>query len=353
MTVVSKKRLGLTVGIVVVILISVGVYVVRNLGGANADYVAGSPGAEVVVDVPDGATGSEIAKTLFHKGVVRSSGAFFTVAVAEPRSTSIAPGSHRINQHIPAKEALAQLLDTKRISNLLRIVEGSWTDEIFAQLISQGYTQSQLDEAVRRLSFLAGFASSGVHIQGYTGLEGVFFPAQYSFARGTSAITILQNMMDRFAVEAKASGISTGTADFSPMQLLTIASLVQAEGDPSDFGKISQVIRNRLKVGMQLQLDTTIHYITRKRGSVFLSTDATHTPSPYNTYLHFGLPPGPIDNPGRAAMDAAVNPVPGNWTYFITVKPGDTRFTDSNSQFLIWKSEYEKNFVSGAFGKNS
>ena len=349
----KKTLLRVAAGIVVAILISVGVYVLRNLGGANADYATGSPGVQVIVDVPDGATGSEIAKTLFDKGVVKSSGAFFAVAVADPRSTSIAPGSHRINQHIPAKEALAQLLDTRRISNLLRIVEGSWTDEIFAQLISQGYTKSQLDEAVRRLNFPAGFASSGAHIQGYTGLEGVFFPAQYSFARGTSAVTVLQSMMDRFAVEAKASGIAGGTADFSPVQLLTIASLVQAEGDPSDFGKISQVIRNRLKVGMPLQLDTTIHYITRTRGSVFLSTDATHTASAYNTYLHYGLPPGPIDNPGRAAMQAAVNPAPGNWTYFITVKPGDTRFTDSNSQFLLWKNEYEKNLASGAFGKKS
>ncbi len=350
----SKKTLwSLIAGVVALVLISGGIYLVLHRGSSNPDYATGSPGAEIIVDVPDGATGSEIAKTLFDKGVVRSSGAFFAVAVADPRSTSISPGAHRINQHIPAKEALAQLLDTTRISNLLRIVEGSWTDEIFAQLRAQGYTKSQLDEAVRRLNFPAGFGIDGIYPQGYTGLEGVFFPAQYSFARGTSAITILQNMMDRFAVEAQASGISAGTADFKPKQLLTIASLVQAEGDPSDFGKISQVIRNRLKVGMQLQLDTTIHYITRTRGSVFLSTDATRTASPYNTYLHYGLPPGPIDNPGRAAMDAAVNPVPGNWTYFITVKPGDTRFTDSNSQFLIWKSEYEKNLASGAFGKKS
>lgn len=348
-----KSLLRLIAAVAVIILISGGVYLVLNRGGSNPDFATGSPGAEVIVDVPDGATGSEIAKTLFEKGVVRSSGAFFAVAVADPRSTSIAPGAHRINQHISAKEALAQLLDTTRISNLLRIVEGSWTDEIFAQLIAHGHTKVEIDEAVRRLTFPVGFGIDGIYPVGYTGLEGVFFPAQYSFGRGTSVLTILQNMMDRFAVEAKASGISAGTADFKPKQLLTIASLVQAEGDPTDFSKISQVIRNRLKVGMQLQLDTTIHYITRTRGSVFLSTDATRTASPYNTYLHYGLPPGPIDNPGRAAMDAAVNPAPGNWTYFITVKPGDTRFTDSNSQFLLWKSEYEKNLASGAFGKKS
>ena len=336
-----------------ILMITGGIYLVRSHIGANPDYATGSPGAEVIVDVPEGATGSAIAKILVTKGVVKSYGAFYSVAVTDSHSSNIAPGSHRINQHIPAKEALVQLLDTKRITNLIRIPEGAWTDEIFAQLIAQGFTKSELDQAVRRLRFPAGFGIDGIYPEGYTGLEGVFFPAQYSFARGTSALTVLQTMMDRFGVEAINSGISAGSGSFSPKQLLTIASLVQAEGDPSDFGKISQVIRNRLTIGMQLQLDTTVHYITRTRGQVFLSTDATHIASPYNTYLHYGLPPGPIDNPGRAAMDAALHPVSGNWIYFITVKPGDTRFTDSNGEFLTWKTEYEKNLAAGAFGKKS
>lgn len=346
-----KSLLRVIAAVASVLVISVGIYLIRSHGGANPDYPSGTAGSEVIVDVPDGATGSEIAKVLFSKGVVKSSGAFFAVAVADSSSTRIAPGSHRINQHIPAKEALTQLLDTKRITNLLRIVEGAWTDEIFAQLAAQGFTKVTFDKAIRGLHFPAGFGIEGIYPKGDTGLEGVFFPAQYSFASGTNSLTVLQAMMDRFGKESVASRIAEASGGFSPRELLTIASLVQAEGDPSDFGKISQVIRNRIRVGMPLQLDTTIHYITRTRGQVFLSTDATRTASLYNTYLHYGLPPGPIDNPGRAAMDAAVNPTPGNWIYFITVKPGDTRFTASNSQFLKWKSEYEKNLISGAFGK--
>lgn len=330
-----------------------GLYLVLHHPNANPDYPSGKPGIEVIIDVPTGATGMEIARILFSKGVVKSVGAFFARAVADPRSAQIAPGAHRINSHISAKEALDQLLETKRITNLVRIVEGAWTDEIFAQLMAQNFSKITLDMALRGLRFPAGFGINGVYPAGDTGLEGVFFPAQYSFGKGTSSLMALQAMMDRFAVESVSSGIATGTTEFSPLQFLTIASLVQAEGDPSDFGKISQVIRNRLKVGMPLQLDTTIHYITRTRGKVFLSTSATRIASPYNTYLHYGLPPGPIDNPGRAAMDAAVHPTPGNWIYFITVKPGDTRFTDSNSQFLTWKSEYEKNLAAGAFGKTS
>ena len=149
-------------------------------------------------------------------------------------------------------------------------------------------------------------------------------------------------MVDRFIKESKAVGLTK-------VDELTIASLIQAEGDPQDFNKISRVIYNRLKIGMPLQLDTTVQYVLKKRGSVFLSTKSTLINSPYNTYKRYGLPPGPIGNPGIAAMKAALAPAEGDWLYFITVKPGETRFTKSHDEFLIWKNEYQKNLQAGAF----
>jgi UPF0755 protein len=339
------------------VLLAVGAIVAALIFGLNrnhgspADYPLGFAGRDVLVEVPSGATGSEIAQLLFINGVVKSSAVFFRLAVIDKRSTKIAPGSHRVQQKIPATVALDQLLDNQRIPNLLKVREGEWTDEIFTQLIAQGYIKEEIDKAVRRLTFPPGFGIDGIFPVGFTGLEGIFFPAQYSFAHGTCVLTVLQSMMNRFAIEAKDSGLSSGARGFSPRELLTIASLVQAEGDPSDFAKISQVIRNRLRIGMPLQLDTTIHYIEHSRGQVFLSFQATKINSLYNTYQNYGLPPGPIDNPGRAAIDAALHPEVGDWTYFITVRPGDTRFTSSNAQFLKWKSVYEKNLAAGAFGK--
>ena len=145
------------------------------------------------------------------------------------------------------------------------------------------------------------------------------------------------------------SGISSGSDGFSPAELLTIASLIEAEGDPIDYAKVSQVVRNRLKIGMPLQFDSTVHYIMKERGSIFLSTKSTLLKSPYNTYRRYGLPPTPINNPGRLAMQAAVNPEQGNWLYFITVAPGDTRFTADFSQFNEWKVLYRMNLRSGKF----
>jgi UPF0755 protein len=157
-------------------------------------------------------------------------------------------------------------------------------------------------------------------------------------------------MMEQSQREMTKAGIFASKEKFSPAQLLTIASLAQAEGDVKDYPKISQVVRNRISKGMPLQFDSTVHYIKGTRGSVFLSNQSTFINSPYNTYRHYGLPPTPINNPGADALYAAVHPEKGAWLYFITVSPGDTRFTDSIDEFYLWKALYKKNLRAGKFG---
>jgi UPF0755 protein len=156
-------------------------------------------------------------------------------------------------------------------------------------------------------------------------------------------------MVERGVSELSKSGVSAGSGKYLPQQLLTIASIIQAEADLKDFAKVSRVIRNRLEKGMPLQMDSTVHYVKKARGKIFLSTASTLLKSDYNTYRKYGLPPGPIGNPGAAAMRAAVGPDLGDWIYFITVAPGDTRFTSSNEQFNVWKTEYKKNLRAGTF----
>jgi UPF0755 protein len=100
---------------------------------------------------------------------------------------------------------------------------------------------------------------------------------------------------------------------------------------------------------MPLQMDSTVHFIKKVRGQIFLSTQSTLINSPYNTYKKYGLPPGPIGSPGVAAITAALKPDVGDWLYFITVAPGDTRFTKSLDEFNSWKALYAKNRKAGAF----
>ena len=295
--------------------------------------------SEVLIDIPNGSSGSEIAQLLFDNGVIKSSEAFFRLAVGDKRSEKIAPGNHRVSQNISAQQALEQLLDADRIPNLIKIYEGGWKSEVVTALVDYGFAKPEISKALEAVILPKGFKNP----------EGLLFPAQYTFAKGTTALQAVQAMIDRFMVEPSAQKILSGDKEFNSLQLLTIASIVQAEGRPQDFAQVSRVIRNRISIGMPLQMDSTVHFVMKLRGEIFLSSKSTTVNSAYNTYKKYGLPPGPIGSPGAAAMAAALNPAVGDWLYFVTVAPGDTRFTKSFDEFNAWKALYVKNRKAGAF----
>lgn len=136
----------------------------------------------------------------------------------------------------------------------------------------------------------------------------------------------------------------------NPQQALILASLIESEAAHSDErAHIAAVFVNRLRLGMRLQSDPTVIYaLTDGRGKKLdraLTRADLATSSPYNTYLVKGLPPGPIDNPGDAAIRAALHPAHGTWTYFVTVNPktGLTKFTSSLAQFNQFRAELRAN----------
>jgi UPF0755 protein len=221
----------------------------------------------------------------------------------------------------------------------LKVFEGEWKSEVAQSLREYGFISSEIDKAFRSVELPKGFRD----------VEGLLFPAQYTFEKSTTSLEVVQAMIDRFTADATAQRILGSKSRFTPLELLTIASIIQAEADVKDFAKVSRVILNRIDIGMPLQMDTTVHYVKKLRGSIFLSTYSTLLKSPYNTYRNRGLPPGPIGNPGSLAMAAALSPAVGNWLYFITVAPGDTRFTASFDEFNIWKALYTKNRKAGLF----
>ena len=309
---------------------------------ADFDCATQSDPRTVSIDVASGETGSEIARELFNKEVTASSEIFFRLAVADPKAQLIAPGVHIIDTQICAEQALAQLLDSKRIAGLIAVSEGAWISEIKKLFIKAGYPQAEVK---------AAFIGAAVP-KPFTQLEGLLFPAQYSFAQGTKADVALRGMIARGIAEAEKAGLLSEKSKYSPQQLLIIASIIQAEGGDGDFTKVSRVIYNRLKIGMPLQMDSTVHFVMESRGDIFLSTKSTLINSPYNTYRKYGLPPGPIGNPGLNAMKAALSPAAGDWLYFITVAPRDTRFTSSLEEFNTWKVLYKKNLRAGKFEDN-
>ncbi|MEE1738278.1 endolytic transglycosylase MltG [Streptomyces sp. BE147] len=220
-------------------------------------------------------------------------------------------------------------------------------------LIPEGRRASQVYEAIdRALGVAAGTTGKAVPTAGLAlpaeargNPEGYLFPATYPVDSGTTPESLLRYMVDTALKRFGADHITAGAQrnSVSVYQTVTIASVVQAEADTgTDMGKVARVVYNRLARDMPLQMDSTLNYAL-KRSTLDTTTGDTRIDSPYNSYEHKGLPPTPIGNPGEQAMKAAISPTPGPWLYFVTVKPGDTRFTDSYAEQMKNVEEFNRN----------
>ncbi|MER8232443.1 endolytic transglycosylase MltG [Streptomyces sp. NPDC094049] len=175
--------------------------------------------------------------------------------------------------------------------------------------------------------------------------EGYLFPATYPVTGGTTPQGLLKFMVDTAAKRFGAARIVAGAKaqGLSVYQTVIAASIVQAEADnPEDMAKVARVVHNRLARGMALQMDSTLNYALG-RSTVDTSYEDTRIRNPYNTYERKGLPPTPIGNPGDQALDAVIRPTDGDWLYFVTVAPGDTRFTADYARHQENVAEFNAN----------
>lgn len=176
--------------------------------------------------------------------------------------------------------------------------------------------------------------------------EGFLYPATYDVAGNETASEVLGRMVKRFNQASADLNLENQARrrGWTPYQVLTVASILQAEVAPQDFAKVARVIYNRLDNNMPLQLDSTVNYILGTRETV-LNKEQLATKSEYNTYLVEGLPPTPINSPGSDAIKAALNPDKGDWLYFVTVDPQTqkTKFTSSYEEFLKYKERFLAN----------
>jgi UPF0755 protein len=175
-------------------------------------------------------------------------------------------------------------------------------------------------------------------------VEGYLFPATYQFEPKVSASSMLSAMVQRYLDEVVKLNLE-GAARQHHMnvgQLVTVASLAQAEVNRSVYyGKVAQVVYNRLRVGRKLQFDTPIKYAHGYDGKVLLTYRQLHENNPYNDYVHAGLPPTPIGSPGAEALGAAAAPTPGPWLYFVAINPdtGATEFSVTEAAFTASRAK--------------
>ncbi len=172
--------------------------------------------------------------------------------------------------------------------------------------------------------------------------EGYLFPATYPIGDKATPESLLKYMVDTANQKFNKAPVAAGAQRnaMNLYQAITIASIVQAEAaTKADMGKVARVVFNRLERGMPLQMDSTINYALN-RSTLNTTQNDTAVDSPYNSYQRMGLPPTPIANPGEEAMRATISPPAGDWLYFVTVKPGDTRFTADYEEHLKNVAEF-------------
>ncbi len=226
-----------------------------------------------------------------------------------------------------AASALALLLDpTSRITDRIVVREGLRATATIALLAKEtGQPLSAYQAALRNPAAL------GVPAWAHGKIEGLLWPATYSFEPKTTAAQQLSTMVHLTTGQLDHGSVCptrtpTGCSPSRP-------SCRWSRGPQADGPKVARVLDNRLAQGIKLQLDSTVSYVTGKPGVATTAADRAN-PSPYNTYVHAGLPPGPISNPGLAAIQAALHPATGSWLWFVTVNPstGETRFESTQEQ---------------------
>jgi UPF0755 protein len=297
----------------------------------------------VKIDVHPGQSLSGIGQTLVAAGVVKSVTAFSDAASQDPLARSIQPGTYQLRQQMSALSAL-DLMESPNalVGGKITIPEGLRLSKA-EQLISAGQTTIKVAD----LEAAIGRGNIGLPAYANGKAEGFLYPATYNVDSSMTASALLIQLTARFRQVAAAINLEQGAAKLhlTPYQVVTIASLIEAEVKrPQDFPLVAEVIINRLRIGKRLELDSTVNYALGTT-KPFLSQSDLQAQSAYNTYVHPGLPPTPIDSPGQAALTAALNPAQGNFLYFVTIDQttGETTFTASQKEANTLRAQAQKN----------
>jgi UPF0755 protein len=303
-------------------------FVKDHLHHSAADYSGTEAHGRVVFEVHQGDTATDIGRALKDDGVVESVDAFIDAAKDNSKSSGIQVGSYLLQQQMKASDALGVLVDPKNlVQSLVTVPEGARVAQIIG-LITQHTDISKKDV----VAALAKPGSLGLPSDADGNPEGYLFPATYTVVPGETATTLLRQMVAKATSEYQQLGVAAGAArlGLSSRQLITVASILEYEAKRAeDYPKVARAIYNRLDQNMPLQSDATVSYANGVSGEIWTTPAQRANGSPYNTYNHTGLPPGPIGSPGETTIQAALHPATGSWLYWVVVnlKTGETVFS--------------------------
>ncbi len=327
--------------ILLVLFVVVAVVVAGGLGFYKWYFHTGKLGGKVHVTIPPGAPLHTIAEILQQKGVVPRARAFEIRAAGDGHGTDLKAGTYVLRRNEPYDQLVATLA-------------AGGQQAAIKVTIPEGFTVAQTAAMLGKT--VPGFAAAtylelavkhpvAPKVNGYTpgrSLEGLLFPATYDVLPSVTARQFIERQLAAYKGALAQIDLSRARkANLTPYDVTIIASLIEREVEvASERPLVAAVIWNRLRKGMLLQIDATVEYALPQYKPVLTYQDLK-THSPYNTYLHSGLPPTPIANPGAAALKAAADPANVDYLYYVARNDGSGRhyFASTYSEFLTDKQK--------------
>lgn len=306
----------------------------------SEDYAAGAGVEDVQITIPEGASGSEIGGELVDKNVVKSRKAFLKAFNRNEKAQSIQAGTYKLRTQISSSQAVEMLLDPKSVvRNQVTIPESLRMKDQFALLNNKTKIPVAQFEAAAKNPQALGLPK---YVES---AEGFLFPQTYEIGQQPTAKSILTLMAKQYNTVAKDLNLEEGAEelDRDPVEIMTVASILEAEARAKDMPMVAGIIYNRLDNGERLELDSTSYYATDTPLGKPLPKGFKEQDSPYNTYRSYGLPPGPIGAPGATAIKAALNPVESDNKFWVTVnyETGETKFAETYDEHLKNVAEWE------------
>ena len=336
----KRRRHGLTSLVIVITLAAVGVLGYKAIGimrdasaqATHAEDYKGNGEGEVTVTIPEGASGLDIGDILQEKGVVASGKAFTNAVKNNPKGNTIQPGTYKLKKKMSANAALQALLDPETKGDHTLTVSAGHTKQIVKDRLKQvgNFSDEQIDAA------FADTAGIGLPAEAGGNVEGWLAPGTYDVTEKATPKDLVKQMVSRTVTQLK--DLKVPKEDYHAV--LTKASIIEREvNDSRYYGQVARVIENRLaqtsgETHGLLQMDSTVQYGLGRFGGIPNSTELADSNNAYNTYVHQGLPPGPIGSPSEEAIKAVLNPPAGSWLYFVTVnlETGETLFSSTSEE---------------------
>ncbi|MFE3559022.1 endolytic transglycosylase MltG, partial [Streptomyces sp. NPDC059193] len=355
----TKERSGaacLVASLVIVAVLGGGGYYgytyLKDRFATAEDYAGEGTGETVDVQIPPGSSLAAMGNILKKHGIVASVEAFTTAANINPKGKSIQPGVYPLKKKMSAAAAVAFMTDPTKL-NVITVPEGKRNVEVYKAIDNRlGKPAGTTEEIAKREGKNLGLpAWAGNNPKLIDPLEGFLYPARYDISKDSTPESLLKQMVKNASDKYSELGIEGKAKELgleNPLQVVTVASLVNAEGkNHEDFRKMSEVVYNRLKktndvTNQKIEFDSTYNYAKNQSEINFNLKEAQAFNNPYNTHFIKGLPIGPIGNPGLDALTATLNPDHGGWMFFVSVDGNTTTFTQTYEEHLKLVAEFQE-----------